>query len=151
LGRSNQTAFIFEYKPIQSADGATTINQGIHSKMATPAKQSITRKEAIDAYARLKAKAKRANEVAKRESESMMRNLVTVGSAAAMGAYLGDVKKKNSSTEIQGIDIDLIVGGGALAAGMMKWGGKFSDTLSAIGTGVLAQYAGRSAQERFAK
>jgi len=122
----------------------------------TPAKASISRKEAIDAYARLKTKAKRANEIAKSESEGMMRNLVTVGSGSLMGWYLGDLAKKNpsdveGSQQVQGVDIDLIVGGGALAAGMMKWGGKFSETLSAIGTGVLTQYGGRMLYEKALK
>ena len=43
---------------------------------------------------------------------------------------------------------EVLVGGGALAAGMMKWGGKFSETLSAIGTGVLSGYAYRMAEEK---
>ncbi len=112
-------------------------------------KSGLSRKELEEAYVRLKSKSKRANEVAKREGEGMMRNLVTVGSALGMGWYMGDAEKNRGtktveeSQQISGIDADLIIGGGALAAGMMKWGGKFSETLSAIGTGVLSGYGYR--------
>lgn len=112
-------------------------------------KSGLSRKELEEAYVRLKSKSKRANDVAKREGEGMMRNLVTVGSALGMGWYMGDAEKNRGtktveeSQQISGIDADLIIGGGALAAGMMKWGGKFSETLSAIGTGVLSGYGYR--------
>ena len=118
----------------------------------TPAvKARLSHKELEEAYVRLKSKGKRANEVAKREGEGMMRNLVTVGSALGMGWYMGDAEKSGlkagktleETQQISGIDADLIIGGGALAAGMMKWGGKFSETLSAIGTGVLSGYGYR--------
>ncbi len=116
----------------------------------TPAvKARLSHKELEEAYVRLKSKSKRANDVAKREGEGMMRNLVTVGSALGMGWYMGDSEKNRGtktveeSQQISGIDADLIIGGGALAAGMMKWGGKFSETLSAIGTGVLSGYGYR--------
>jgi len=110
-------------------------------------KSGLSRKELEDAYVRLKSKSKRANEIARAEGEGMMRNLVTIGSAGAMGWYLGGAGKGlkddafTASQQVSGIDIDLIVGGGALAAGLMKWGGKFSDTLSAIGSGALSGYA----------
>jgi hypothetical protein len=151
IGAFKNKSFYFRIKANESARRAKTFQtQGFTAKMATPAKPSISRKEAIDAYARLKNKAKRANEVAKRESEAMMRNLVTVGAGGLMGWYLGDAEKKGgvAATKVQDIDIDLIVGGGALAAGMMKWGGKFSETLSAIGTGVLTQYIGRMGYDK---
>lgn len=124
--------------------------------MATPAvKSGLSRKELEEAYVRLKSKSKRANEVAKREGESMMRNLVTVGSALGIGWYMGDAAKGAAAAgktveeaqQISGIDTDLLIGGGALAAGMMKWGGKFSETLSAIGTGVLSGYAYRRGEK----
>ena len=111
-------------------------------------KSGLSRKELEEAYVRLRSKSKRANDIAKREGEGMMRNLVTVASAGGMGWYIGDAAKKGTATDIQGIDIDILVGGGALAAGMMKWGGKFSETLSAIGTGVLSGYAYRMAEEK---
>jgi hypothetical protein len=117
----------------------------------TPAvKSGLSRKELEEAYVRLRSKSKRANEIAKREGEGMMRNLVTVASAGGMGWYIGDAVKKGGAeaAQVQGIDIDILVGGGALAAGMMKWGGKFSETLSAIGTGVLSGYAYRMAEEK---
>lgn len=131
-------------------------------KMATPVKQGdISKKELMDAYGKLKTRTKRANEVAKKEGEAMMNNLITVASAGGMGWYLGDANKKavkgktgeaaikaaKKATQVSGVDIDLLVGGGALAAGMMKWGGKFSPTLSAVGTGVLGGYAFRRGLE----
>ena len=121
---------------------------------APAVKTRMSNKELEEAYVRLKSKSKRANEIAKREGEVMMQNLITVGSAFGMGWYLGDAEKNRAagktveeSQQIGGIDADLIVGGGALAAGMLKWGGKFSDTLSSIGTGVLSGYAARRGQK----
>lgn len=117
-------------------------------------KSGLSRKELEEAYVRLKSKSKRANDVAKREGEGMMRNLVTVGSALGIGWYMGDAVKNKpagktveEAQQISGIDTDLLIGGGALAAGMMKWGGKFSETLSAIGTGVLSGYAYRRGEK----
>lgn len=130
--------------------------------MATPVKQGdISKKELMEAYGKLKTRTKRANDVAKKEGEAMMNNLITVASAGGMGWYLGDAQKKaakgksatdaakamKKATQVSGVDVDLLVGGGALAAGMMKWGGKFSPTLSAIGTGVLGGYAFRRGLE----
>lgn len=128
----------------------------------TPVKQGdISKKELMDAYSKLKTRTKRTNEIARKEGEAMMNNLITVGATGLSGWYLGgemkksikaaasisDPKKKlaklKASGKVSGVDIDLIVGGGALAAGMMKWGGKFSPTMSAIGTGVLGGYAFR--------
>ena len=123
--------------------------------MATPVKSSdISKKELMEAYSKLKMRTKRANEIAKKEGEAMMNDLLTVASAGLMGYYIGgEVKKARASgkyvkkaAQIGGIDVDLIVGGGTLAAGMMKWGGKFSPTLSSIGAGVLAGYASRRGQ-----
>lgn len=115
----------------------------------TPAvKSGLSRKELEEAYVKLRSKGKKANEIARREGEGMMRNLVTVASAGGMGWYIGDAANKGNATDVSGIDIDILVGGGALAAGMMKWGGKFSETLSAIGTGVLSGYAYRMAEEK---
>lgn len=111
-------------------------------------KSDISKKELMEAYGKLKSKSKRANEIAKREGEAMMRNLVTVGSGGLMGYYIGGAKGDLSKTQVSGIDIDLLVGGGALAAGMMKWGGKFSETLSAIGTGVLTGYAYKMGEDK---
>ena len=126
--------------------------------MATPVKQGdISKKELMDAYSKLKTRTKRTNEIARKEGEAMMNNLITVGAGGLSGWYLGGEMKKASkgktgaalakaqknAGKISGVDIDLIVGGGALAAGMMKWGGKFSPTMSAIGTGVLGGYAFR--------
>ena len=130
---------------------------------ATPVKQGdISKKELMDAYGKLKTRTKRANDVAKKEGEAMMNNLITVASAGGIGWYIGDATKKaikgkvgldaqikaaKKATQVSGVDVDLLIGGGTLAAGMMKWGGKFSPTLSAIGTGVLSGYAYRRGRE----
>jgi hypothetical protein len=116
--------------------------------MATPAKLSdVSKKELAEAYARLKQKTKRANEVAKAKTESMMNNLITVGSGFGMGWYIGSQEKNNASTKISDIDVDLIVGGVALAASMMDWGGKYNETLASVGSGVLASWGGRYGRE----
>ena len=109
--------------------------------MATPAKLSdVSKKELAEAYGRLKSKTKRANEIAKAKTESMMNNLITVGSGGLMGYYIGT---QGGELKISDIDVDLIVGGVALGASMMDWGGKYNETLASIGSGVLAGWAGQ--------
>ena len=119
--------------------------------MAAPVKATASRTELAQKLVKMKQSAKRANEIARQEGEAMMRNFVIVGSGAAVGAYIGSLEKDGKSTEIQGISIDALAGGVSLGAGMFKWGGAYSDTLSAAGAGILAFYGGRTMQARMRK
>jgi hypothetical protein len=117
--------------------------------MPAPAKQSASKTEVLEAYTRLKGKIKRNNDIAKREGEAMMRDFVTIGSGAGMGYYMSMLEKKGQSTQIlDGIDTDMVIAAGALAAGMFKWGGNMSDTLRAVGVGGLTQWAARLAASK---
>jgi hypothetical protein len=121
--------------------------------MATPAKASdISKTELMEAYSRLKGKVKRSNDMAKREGEAMMTDLLTIGGGAGLQAYMASLAKNKpagktveEAQQISGLDIDMLIGGGALAAGMFKWGGKMSPSLRAIGVGGLTGWASRVA------
>ena len=125
--------------------------------------KEVTKKELAEAYAKLKTRTKGAQEASKKQGEEIIRDAITVASGGALGYYMGmmeaeaDLSKATTDDEISeaiaesqqiaGIDIDLLVGGAAAAAGLMKLGGKMSDTLRAIGVGGLAEWAGRTAYE----
>ena len=120
--------------------------------MATPALKDISKTELAEAYARLKTKTSRANDIAKREGEGLIRDALTVGSAAGLGAYMGYASRGKTgdaaakAQQIGGFDVDLIVGGAAAAVGLMNWGGKMSDTMKAVGVGGLCSWASRAAE-----
>jgi hypothetical protein len=118
--------------------------------MATPAKRpEASKAEILEAYTRLKTKIKKSNDLAKREGEAMMRDFITIGSGAGMGYYMAMLESKGQSTQIlDGIDTDMVISAGALAAGMFKWGGNMSDTLRAVGVGGLTQWAARLAASK---
>ncbi len=126
--------------------------------------KEVSKKELAEAYAKLKARGKNAQEVAKKQGEELIRDAITVASGGALGYYMGmmegeaDTAGKEPGTEeydeavaenqqVAGIDLDLLVGGAAAAAGLMKLGGKMSDTLRAVGVGALTEWAGRTAYE----
>lgn len=124
--------------------------------------KEVSKKELADAYAKLKSRTKNAQEVAKKQGEELIRDAITVASGGALGYYMGmmeaeaDTEGKSDedaeaaiaeNQQIAGIDLDLLVGGAAAAAGLMKLGGKMSDTLRAVGVGALAEWAGRTAYD----
>ena len=126
-------------------------------------KEAATRKELAEAYGKLKAKGKATQVAAKQQGEELVRDAITVASGGALGYYMGMMEGDggkdlsagtdeyddavSEAQQIAGIDIDLLVGGAAAAAGLMKLGGKMSDTLRAVGIGGLAEWAGRTAYE----
>jgi hypothetical protein len=129
--------------------------KGSTSKMATPAKASdISKTELMEAYSRLKTKVKKSNDMAKREGEAMMRDFMTIGAGAGLAAYMAYMAKGKSgqaaidAQQVGGLDLDMLIGGGALAAGMFKWAGKMSDSLRAIGVGGLTAWASRVAYHK---
>jgi len=125
--------------------------------------KEATKKELAEAYAKLKVRTKNAQEVSKKQGEELIRDAITVASGGALGYYMGMMEGEAGdlsgmsddeaaealakTQQVAGIDIDLLVGGGAAAAGLMKLGGKMSDTLRAIGVGALAEWAGRTAYD----
>lgn len=126
------------------------------------AKEQPTRKELAEAYAKLQARTKNAQNVAKKQGEELIRDAITVASGGALGYYMGMMEAEAGAEgmsdedaeaaiaeqqQIAGIDIDLLVGGAAAAAGLMKLGGKMSDTIRAVGVGALAEWAGRTAYD----
>lgn len=129
--------------------------------MAKAELKDVPKAELAEAYSKLKARGKSAQEASKKEGEAMVRDAITVASGGALGYYMGmmegeaDIKtgmteeeKEEAVAEAQqmaGIDLDLLVGGAAAVAGLMKLGGKMSDTIRAVGVGALAEWAGRTA------
>jgi len=131
--------------------------------MAKAELKDVPKAELAEAYSKLKARTKNAQEASKKEGEALVRDAITVASGGALGYYMGmmegeastdkewgtadDTKKEEILAEYQqmaGIDIDLLVGGAAAVAGLMKLGGKMSDTVRAVGVGALTEWAGRT-------
>lgn len=130
------------------------------------AKVDPSRKELADMYAKLKVRTKGAQEASKKQGEELIKDAITVGSGGLLGYYMGsmageaetdkdwaaadDEKQEEILAEYQqiaGLDIDLLVGGAAAAAGLLKMGGKMSDTVRAVGIGALTEWAGRTFYE----
>ncbi len=125
--------------------------------------KEVTKKELAEAYAKLKARGKSAQEAGKKQGEELIRDAITVASGGALGYYMGmmegeaDLSKATTPDEeaeavaenqqVAGIDLDLLIGGVAAGAGLTKMGGKMSDTLRAIGVGALTEWAGRTAYD----
>lgn len=123
--------------------------------------KDVPKAELAEAYSKLKARTKSAQDASKKEGEALVRDAITIASGGALGYYMGmmegdadikpgmtDDEKDEAIAEAQqmaGIDIDLLVGGAAAVAGLMKLGGKMSDTIRAVGVGALAEWAGRTA------
>lgn len=120
---------------------------------ATPALKDVSKTELAEAYSKLKSRTTRANQIAKQEGEALVRDALTVGSAAGLGLLMGymakgetDPTKIKEAQQVAGFDIDLVVGGAAAAIGLMKYGGKMSDTMRAVGVGGLCSWASRAAE-----
>jgi hypothetical protein len=103
-----------------------------------------TRDQAIDQAVKserkamsLASKLARYNKQAKEAASRTMTVAISVGGAAAAG-YIS----KKFPGQWMGIDQELILGGGLLAAGLLKLGGdKMSEPMLAAGSGILAAYA----------
>jgi len=117
---------------------------------------NVSKTELAEAYTKLKSRTQKAQDAAKKEGEALIEDALTIGAGAGLQYYMGmleaqadsdseeDIKAKQ---QVMGLDIDLVVGGAATVAGMMKLGGKMSDTVRAVGVGALTSYAGRMAYE----
>lgn len=112
--------------------------------------------EAKEALHRLQTKIKKTQEAAKTEGEALVRDLLTVGGGAGVGALEGYLKKtamdsgsdEEEAFKLGGaVDMDLAIGGALGLAGIAKLGGKQSDAIRALGMGVLAYAGGKYARD----
>lgn len=129
--------------------------------------KDVSKTELAEQYSRLKARTKSAQATAKKEGEALIEDVVTLASAGGMGYLMGQrhaeaedaaLKEGLSGSDLEeaiadggqvgGIDLDLLVGGAATAAGVFKLGGKMSNTVRRAGIGALAAYATRMGRDR---
>ncbi len=116
--------------------------------------KDASKTELADAYSKLKSRTKSAQVQAKKEGEALIEDVLTVASGGLVGYMMGqryaqaqkdgeDAEGIAEAGQVGGFDLDLLVGGAATAAGMMKLGGKMSNTVRKIGIGGLTAYAVR--------
>lgn len=127
----------------------------------------VSKQELAEAYSKLKSRTKSAQLQAKKETEALIEDALTVAAGGGLGYLMGQrhaeaedaaIKEGLSGDElaeataeggqIAGIDMDLLVGGAATAVGLMKLGGKMSNTVRKIGIGGLTAYAARVGREK---
>lgn len=118
----------------------------------------ISKKELAEQYASLKRRMDKSRKQARDEGEAIIRDVITVGSGAGAGWLMGSraasagagasEEEIADAQQIGGVDMDLAIGGGLAAVGLMKMGGKMSDTVRAAGIGVLTSWASRLAHEK---
>lgn len=129
-------------------------------KMAKEASLAdISKKELAEQYASLKRRMDKSRKDARSEGETLIRDVITVGSGAGVGYLMGSraasvggaaasEEELAEAQQIAGVDMDLVIGGGLAAVGLMKMGGKMSDTVRAAGIGALTSWASRLAHEK---
>jgi hypothetical protein len=132
--------------------------------------KDVSKQEHAESYSKLKARTKNAQLQAKREGEALVEDVLTIAAAGGLGYLMGQrhaegaesaekeghapgSEKYNEMVDESGqiaggIDLDLLVGGAATAAGMLKLGGKMSNTVRKIGIGGLSAYAARMGYEK---
>ena len=117
----------------------------------------ISKKELAEQYAGLKRRMDKSRKQARDEGEALIRDVITVGSGAGVGYLMGQKEASVAggsdeelaeAQQIAGVDMDLVIGGGLAAVGLMKLGGKMSDTVRAAGIGALTSWASRLAHEK---
>lgn len=151
--------FVRRLSKTNKALDAQTIQR--NTKMAKELKAGdVSKKDLMDQYVRLKGRIKKAQNESKEMMEQVTQDLITVGTGAALGAFAGnkirngEVASEDEAYELMegsSLDIDLVVGAVCAGAGMMKMGGKMSDTLRAVGIGGLTSYAARAARKAVAE
>jgi len=129
-------------------------------KMAKEASLAdISKKELAEQYASLKRRMDKSRKQARDEGETLIRDVITVGSGAGVGYLMGSKaasvggaaageEELAAAQQVAGVDLDLMIGGGLAAVGLMKLGGKMSDTVRAAGIGALTSWASRLAHEK---
>lgn len=129
--------------------------------------KDVSKQELAEAYSKLKSRTKNAQMQAKKEGEALVEDALTIAAGGGLGYLMGQrhaeaeeaaLKEGLSGDELAeaiaeggqvgGIDLDLLVGGAATAAGVLKLGGKMSNTVRKIGIGGLTAYAARIGREK---
>lgn len=114
----------------------TSFHHGEKPEMATAALQNVSKTEAIKKAASWRNKYMKVVEKGAKVGENVMSTAVTIGSAGAVGYFVGKMPG-----QWLGMDKELWIGGGALLMGLIGLGGpKFSDVLLNAGNGVLAAW-----------
>jgi len=131
--------------------------------------KDVSKQELAEAYSKLKSRTKNAQMTAKKEGEMLVEDALTIAAGGGLGYLMGQrhaeaaeaalkegiaegseemEKAVAEGGQIAGIDLDLLVGGGAAAAGLLKLGGKMSNTVRKVGIGGLTAYAARIGREK---
>ena len=133
--------------------------------------KDVSKQELAEAYGKLKSRTKNAQMQAKREAELLIEDVITVASGGGVGYLMGQRRAEAADAwlkdnpggsldsdeareaiaeggQVAGIDLDLMIGGVGAAAGMLKLGGKMSNTVRKIGIGALTAYASRVGYEK---
>jgi len=129
--------------------------------------KDVSKQELAEAYSKLKSRTKNAQVTAKKEGEALVEDALTIAAGGGLGYLMGQRHAEATETalkeglsgedlekavaeggQVAGIDLDLLVGGGAAAAGLLKLGGKMSNTVRKIGIGGLTAYAARIGREK---
>ena len=118
----------------------------------------ISKKELAEQYASLKRRVDKNRKTARDEGETMIRDVITVGTGFGTGYLMGSraasvgagasEEELAEAQQIAGVDMDLVIGGGLAAVGLMKMGGKMSDTVRAAGIGALTSWSSRLGMEK---
>ena len=131
--------------------------------------KDVSKQELAEAYSKLKSRTKTAQQTAKAEGEALVEDALTVAAGGGLGYLMGQrhadaavqaIKDGHADGseefeeavaeggQVGGIDLDLLVGGAAAAAGLLKLGGKMSNTVRKIGIGGLTAYAARIGRDK---
>jgi len=124
--------------------------------------KDVSKIELAEAYSKLKSRTKNAQMQAKKEGEQLVEDVVTVFASGGLGYLMGQRHEQAAMEgmanglageeletytaeggQIAGIDLDLLVGGAAAAAGMFKLAGSSSNIVRKVGIGGLSAYAAR--------
>lgn len=129
--------------------------------------KDVSKTELAEAYSKLKSRTKNAQVQAKKEGEMLIEDVLTIAAGGGLGYMMGQRHAEAEEAalaeglsgddlaaaiaeggQVAGIDLDLLIGGGAAAAGLLKLGGKMSNTVRKIGIGGLTAYAARIGMEK---
>lgn len=87
----------------------------------------------------------------RKKASDKLEQAVTTAGVVAGGAGAGWVDAKYGDKKIAGVGVNLVVGMGLTAVGLMEWAGRQSNVVGAVGTGMLSYEAGKEVRERTLK